>query len=94
MLAYPPLEVLRFGIVAVVQSASDSAHYPAFNQGTYDQLAIPWLRLQFFDETELDWLLAEPLERRLAAVVSRPVPYPCPPSGKPWDAAPKRLPTP
>ena len=72
MLTYPPLEVLRLGIVAVIQSASDSAHYPAFNHGTYDQIAIPWLRLEFFDETELEWLLAQPLERRFAAVIFTP----------------------
>ena len=72
MLAYTSIEVLRRGIVAVVESASDSAHYPAFNHGTYDRLAIPWLRLQFYDETELDWLLTEPLERRFAAVVFTP----------------------
>src|SRR3984885_11475643 len=28
--------------------------------------------LQFFDETELDWLLAQPLERRFAAVIYTP----------------------
>src|ERR1700733_12663743 len=72
MLTYPPLEVLRLGIVAVVQSASDSAHYPAFNHGTYDQISIPWLSMQFFDETELEWLLAQPLERRFAAVIFTP----------------------
>ncbi len=64
-----PIEVLRFGIVAVVESASDTAHYPRFNHGAYDRVAVPWLRLQFYDETELDWLLSEPLERRFAAVV-------------------------
>jgi hypothetical protein len=72
VLTFPPLEVLRFGIVAVIQSASDSAHYPAFNHGVYDRLAIPWLRLQFLDETELDWLLTQPLERHFAALVFTP----------------------
>ena len=63
---------MRPGIVAVIQSASDSAHYPAFNRGTYDQVAIPWLRLEFYDETELGLLLSQPLERRFAAVIFTP----------------------
>lgn len=70
--ASAPIEVLRLGIVAVVESGSDTAHYPRFNHGTYDSLAVPWLRLQFYDETELDWLLSEPLGRRFAAVVFTP----------------------
>jgi hypothetical protein len=67
--ASAPIEVLQPGTVAVVESASDTAHYPRFNHGAYDGVAVPWLRLQFYDETELDWLLSEPLERRFAAVV-------------------------
>jgi hypothetical protein len=71
-LGYHSIDVLRLGTVAVVESASDSAHYPAFNHRTYDRISIPWLRLKFYDETELDWLLAEPLERRFAAVAFTP----------------------
>jgi len=67
--AYAPIKVLQTATVAVVESASDTAHYPGMNHGVYDRVAIPWLRLQFYDETELDWLLSEPLERRFAAVV-------------------------
>lgn len=63
------LEVLLAGRVAVIESASETAHYPTLNREVFSGLELPWLRLEYYDESELAALLAEPLERRFAAVV-------------------------
>lgn len=66
------LEVVRPGRIAVLESASETTHYPKLNRAAFGALTIPWLVLEHFDESQLDELLARPLEDRFAAVVVTP----------------------
>jgi len=67
-----PIEVRRHGVVAVVGSATETAHYPLINRGISNTLNVPWLALEFFDEFELEDLLRLPPEERFAAIVFTP----------------------
>ena len=66
------IEVLRAGRVAVIESASETAHYPQLNRGVLSSLALPWLQLEYFDESEFGPLLREPLEDHFAAILFTP----------------------
>jgi hypothetical protein len=66
------LEVLRSGRVAVIESASETAHYPQLNRSVYSALDLPWLELEYVDESNLAALLDGPLEQRYAALVFTP----------------------
>lgn len=63
------VEVQHAGVVAVVESASDSAHYPSINRDAFTAINVPWLVFEFFDESELAGLLGKPLDDHFAAVV-------------------------
>lgn len=67
-----PLEAVRAGVVAVIESASETAHYPMLDRAVFTEIDVPWLALEFFDESELDGLLCRPLEERFAAIVFTP----------------------
>jgi hypothetical protein len=66
------LEVLRPGKIAVIESASETAHYPMLNRGVFLGLDLPWLDVDYIDESDLDTLLSAPVEHQYAALVLTP----------------------
>ena len=65
----PSSEIVRHGAIAVIESASDAAHYPHLNRRLFDELDDPWLRLCYFDESSLDDVLGtRHLHERFAAL--------------------------
>ncbi|HUX04444.1 MAG TPA: hypothetical protein VMV53_06000 [Acidimicrobiales bacterium] len=61
-------KVVRHCHIAVIESATDAAHYPHLNRRLFKDLDDPWLRLSYFDESSLDDLLGTRLHERFAAV--------------------------
>ena len=66
------LEVLRPGRAAVIESASETAHYPQLNRAVFADLDLPWLELDYFDESDIAALLDTGIEQRYAALVLTP----------------------
>lgn len=56
----------------MIESASETAHYPMLNRGAFLGLDLPWLELDYIDESDLDALLAGPVEHQYAALVLTP----------------------
>jgi hypothetical protein len=66
------LSILKVGSVAVIESASEAAHYPHLGHKTLASLDIPWLNLAYFDETNATQLLDSPIERQRGAIMITP----------------------